>query len=255
MNQNAVYDEWSDWYSCIYGTYDQGVDYFRDTVGRALLGYIPSGLVMDAGCGIGMSSGGLLKSGFSVTGIDLSPASVNRCRELLTTYGNRASFVRADLLDLPRNLGKFDAATALTAIIHHFLSRTSQKRFLRAMWNSLPADGILLMSVSDYDARYAQDPDNYFSRPLVLQDVHGKEFIYFKRRMWNGTPRKSVHRCMYYRINDNDTTQCIEISLCAILQPEIDALLTCCGFATVDWLYPAQTGFHKKICIARKVHM
>ena len=72
--------------------------------------------VLDLGCGTGKWAMKLLKSGFSVTCVDLSGRMLERTRRKLETSGlqDRAAFVQADLIDLSAlPAGGFSFAVAL----------------------------------------------------------------------------------------------------------------------------------------------
>ena len=131
-NNEEVYDDWSEWYPYLYGSFDAGVDYFHRTVGKTLLTFLSEGSILDAGCGIGMSSGGLLKAGYRTTGVDLSTRSIEKCRSMATEYGDIADFRVGDLLRMPETIGPFDGIVALTAIIPPLSHETGSSTVLGA---------------------------------------------------------------------------------------------------------------------------
>lgn len=70
-----------------------------------LKGFLPTATraaVLDLGCGTGKWGAKLLKSGFRVTFLDISPRMLEQARQRVAGMGadDRASFVRADLADL-----------------------------------------------------------------------------------------------------------------------------------------------------------
>jgi SAM-dependent methyltransferase len=73
--------------------------------------------VLDIGCGTGKSFVPLVERGYEVTAIDLSPAMVERAREL----GTDAEVLVADVRDLPR-LGRFDLATCIDDGLNYLLT-------------------------------------------------------------------------------------------------------------------------------------
>src|SRR5262249_31139609 len=58
---------------------------------------------IDLGCGTGTHAVWLARQGFDVTGVDLSPAAVERARRQAEAAGVAVRFLAADLLD-PRDL-------------------------------------------------------------------------------------------------------------------------------------------------------
>ncbi len=73
------------------------------------------GRALDAGCGSGKSACSLLDMGFEVFGVDSSEEAVGLCRR---RFGDRAEFVKADVLALPFPDGFFDAAAAVHLLEH-----------------------------------------------------------------------------------------------------------------------------------------
>ncbi|HET6739154.1 MAG TPA: class I SAM-dependent methyltransferase [Kribbella sp.] len=68
--------------------------------------------VLEVGCGPGRDGGAIAAAGFSYTGVDLSPASVEACRAL----GLRAEV--ASVLQLPFADGTFDAGWTMSTLLH-----------------------------------------------------------------------------------------------------------------------------------------
>lgn len=71
--------------------------------------------VLDLGCGTGEWGLRLLKSGYAVTFVDISPPMLDQARRKASEMGleKRASFIQADLMELqPLGTGQFALATA-----------------------------------------------------------------------------------------------------------------------------------------------
>ncbi|TDO54185.1 methyltransferase family protein [Kribbella sp. VKM Ac-2571] len=68
--------------------------------------------VLELGCGPGRDGEAIAAAGFSYTGVDLSPASVEACREL----GLHAEV--ASVLDLPFDDATFDAGWTMSTLLH-----------------------------------------------------------------------------------------------------------------------------------------
>jgi SAM-dependent methyltransferase len=68
--------------------------------------------VIELGCGPGRDGEAIAAAGFSYTGVDLSPASVEACRGL----GLRAEV--ASVLDLPFGDATFDAGWTMSTLLH-----------------------------------------------------------------------------------------------------------------------------------------
>ncbi|MFG1910418.1 class I SAM-dependent methyltransferase [Kribbella sp. NPDC048928] len=68
--------------------------------------------VLEIGCGPGRDGGAIAAAGFSYTGVDLSPASVEACR----AQGLRAEV--ASVLELPFADATFDAGWTMSTLLH-----------------------------------------------------------------------------------------------------------------------------------------
>jgi 2-polyprenyl-3-methyl-5-hydroxy-6-metoxy-1,4-benzoquinol methylase len=89
----------------------------------------PNALVLDAGCGPGLVSAGLLEAGCRVVGVDLSGEMVERARRRCAGHGARARFLQISVFDAELDhFGLFDGALS-RYVLHHvidpaaFLSR------------------------------------------------------------------------------------------------------------------------------------
>nr|WP_238351072.1 class I SAM-dependent methyltransferase [Kribbella shirazensis] len=70
------------------------------------------GTVLEIGCGPGRDGEAIAAAGFSYTGVDLSPASVQACREL----GLQAEV--ASVLELPFGDATFEAGWTMSTLLH-----------------------------------------------------------------------------------------------------------------------------------------
>ena len=88
---------------------------------------VKSGLVIDIGCGTGIWAEQLLRAGYDVLGIDLSPAMLKLARERAPD----ARFVRASFLDA--KLPPCDAVSAMGEVLCYALDRRNTRRQLRTL--------------------------------------------------------------------------------------------------------------------------
>ena len=82
-------------------------------------GFAPGGRVLDAGCGPGLVSRGLLDAGLHVVGVDLSTEMIERARMRCAADGDRARFVHGSVYDPVLNqFAPFDGALS-RFVLHH----------------------------------------------------------------------------------------------------------------------------------------
>ncbi len=80
---------------------------------RSLLDLQPGQRVLDIGCGTGRHAVPLAALGLQVTGVDLSPAMLERAAARADAVGVELDLIAADARDLPDHLGGFDVALCL----------------------------------------------------------------------------------------------------------------------------------------------
>ncbi len=80
---------------------------------RSLLDLQPGQRVLDIGCGTGRHAVPLAAMGLEVTGVDLSPAMLERAAARAAAAGIELDLIAADARDLPDHLGGFDVALCL----------------------------------------------------------------------------------------------------------------------------------------------
>jgi SAM-dependent methyltransferase len=106
------------------------------------------GDVLDAGCGTGENALHLASLGHVVTGVDASPAAIERARAKAAKRGLAATFLLADALHLERIGRRFE--TVLDCGLFHTFPPAERRAYARSLWEVLAPDGALqLMCFSD----------------------------------------------------------------------------------------------------------
>jgi SAM-dependent methyltransferase len=110
------------WYEALFENYAEQYEregFTKGTTGEVdfieqELGRDRSKRILDIGCGTGRHSVELARRGYNVTGVDLSPAMLERARANAATHGCRISFIQGDARSLPF-MAEFDMAIMLCA--------------------------------------------------------------------------------------------------------------------------------------------
>ena len=93
-----------------------------------LLGPRPGELILDAGCGTGVFTAGIIMSGAHVTGLDISRPMLKQAGNKL---GSTFAMVRGDILTLPFRDNCFDKVVSITALEFIMDARTAIAELFR----------------------------------------------------------------------------------------------------------------------------
>ena len=93
---------------------------------------VPGGTVLEIGCGTGADAIYLVRKGFEVTAVDISPMAVERARVRAECENALPRFVCADVFRFAPAAGKFDLV--YDAGFYHFIRQTDLDAFLDVLW-------------------------------------------------------------------------------------------------------------------------
>ena len=128
-----------------------------DGLVRARLGAGPH-RVLDCSCGIGTQAIGLAGLGHRVVGSNLSPAAVARAATEATARDLGLPVTVADMRALPYRASTFDVVVCADNSLPHLLTTDDVRTALVGMHRVLRDDGLLVLSVRDYDEIRAARP-------------------------------------------------------------------------------------------------
>ncbi|MEK8030843.1 class I SAM-dependent methyltransferase [Ideonella sp. DXS29W] len=182
----SFYDELAPFYHLLYGDWEAALAH----QGRALAGLLarhgvgPGAQVLDAACGIGTQTLGLLTYGYRVTASDISPGAAGRLREELVHRRLQAE-VRVDDLRTLALAGdaSVDALIACDNSVPHLLTEDELLQAFRSAHRCLKPGGLVVLSVRDYAATPRQNPD---VRPYGLRYENGQRFLATQVWEWDG---------------------------------------------------------------------
>jgi len=104
--------------------------------------------ILDVPCGDGRISLGLLKKGYLVTGVDISPGYIRKAK-LKSRANKRAKFLVGDMRDMDFR-GQFDAAVNWFGSFGYF-DDESNEEVLKRFIDSLTPKGLLILDVTNRD--------------------------------------------------------------------------------------------------------
>jgi cyclopropane fatty-acyl-phospholipid synthase-like methyltransferase len=112
---------------------------------------LPAGArLLDVGCGWGRHSIELARSGFEVTGVDLSPLLLEEAERLAAAAGVGVRWLHADMRRLDFH-GEFDAALSLFSSLGYFGGDAGDLRVLRGIRRAVRPGGLLLLDTMHRD--------------------------------------------------------------------------------------------------------
>ncbi|MFG2788151.1 class I SAM-dependent methyltransferase [Streptomyces sp. NPDC048419] len=210
--------------------------------------------VLDCACGIGTQAIGLARVGHRVTGSDLSPAAVTRAAAEAATRGMDLRTAAADMRQLPFRDGVFDAVVCADNSIAHLLIREDLEAALRDMRRVLRDDGLLLLTLRDYDEACRTRPASV--PPQVSEDSGGRysEGRSITFQLWHWHDDGEHYDQEYFQLlpeGDGWQVRVRHATSWALTRREVADAVSAAGFADPAWHTPAESGFYQPVCVAR----
>ena len=216
------YDSLAPYYHLLYGDWEASVA----RQGAALASLLDSHgvrrgeAILDAACGIGTQTLGLLTNGYSVTASDCSPAAVGRLRSDLLKRGLSCNTYVDDLRSLRHSpSAAFSAVVACDNSIPHLLTDAELLECFQNCLRCLRPGGLGIFSVRDYAAIPRINPD---VRPYAIRNVDGVRFLAVQVWEWDGD-HYDLRMYLTLDRNGNCDTQVLNTRYYAVT---IDKLLT-----------------------------
>jgi SAM-dependent methyltransferase len=183
----AFYDHLAPHYHLLYGDWESAVQRQGQALAALLAdeGVQPGEPVLDAACGIGTQTLGLLAHGHRVVASDISPAAVERLKAELQRRGLTAQARVDDLRTLAHAAtGSMAAVLACDNSVPHLLTDADLLACFRQAHRCLRPGGSLVISVRDYAAIVRKTPDVH---PYGMhKGPDGHRFIAVQVWEWDG---------------------------------------------------------------------
>jgi SAM-dependent methyltransferase len=203
--------------------------------------------VLDCSCGIGTQAIGLAKRGYRVHGTDISARSIERARAEASRHRADPTFAVADFRDLSSVHGDYDVVLCADNALPHLLDDADLTQALQAMRAKLRPDGLLVISIRDYDKALVDRPAT--APPLLIDGPPRRLFV--RLHDWDG-PDSPLYTVRFFILTENErdwtlahhATRYRAITRDALTQQAKDA-----GFDHPQWLTPE--GFHQPVMTAR----
>lgn len=180
------YDRLAPHYHLLYGDWEASVARQGAALARLLEthGVRPGEMILDAACGIGTQTIGLLANGYEVAASDCSPGAVERLKSELLNRGLSSQAYVDDLRCLRHSAsGTFGAVVACDNCIPHLLSDDELLDCFRSCLRCLRPGGLGVFSVRDYATIPRISPD---VRPYGARNTGDGRFLAVQVWDWDG---------------------------------------------------------------------
>jgi 2-polyprenyl-3-methyl-5-hydroxy-6-metoxy-1,4-benzoquinol methylase len=252
MSVADFYDAFASDYDLVYGgRWEEAVAKQGRTLDRLITSSLGAGKrhVLDCSCGIGTQAIGLAMCGHRVHGTDISARAIERARREADRLGVDVTFGTADFRDLQTVDGTFDVVISCDNAIPHLLSDAEVHQALRAMRSKLRVDGLLVISVRDYDRFLAERPST--APPLVVPGPPRRLLVRFND--WDEAgPMYDLH---FFVLSEDVATWTLsahhQTRYRALPSAELIAAARETGFQAINWHSAEEAGFYQPILVAR----
>jgi 2-polyprenyl-3-methyl-5-hydroxy-6-metoxy-1,4-benzoquinol methylase len=201
--------------------------------------------VLDCACGIGTQALGLAALGYAVEGTDISPRAVERARQEMASLGLNASFRVDDMRTLTTSpTGRYGAVLCMDNSLPHLDSDEQISTALKAMWSRMKPDGVLLISLRDYEKLMAERPS--IMPPIFFKNGKLRRFVH---QVWDWTDKRRYRFHLYLTLENVNGWQAHHVTgtYRAVTPAEVAALVESAGFSAIRLLSPDESGYYQPI--------
>ena len=166
----------------------------------------PGARVLDLACGHGRIALELARRGYGVTGLDLSPRSLELAGEAATRHGLDVEWVRADMREIPED-ATFDAVINVFTSFGYFDDETENQRVIDGVARALRPGGRFLVDTINLlglARKYRQRWWHENEAGVIEVDEHSYDFLAGRNRArWtfirpDGSRSELVHSVRTY---------------------------------------------------------
>jgi glycine/sarcosine N-methyltransferase len=248
----GFYDGLAAEYHLLFADWDASVRRQGEILDRLIVGQVGAGphQVLDCSCGIGTQAIGLALRGYQVHGTDISPAGVARAQREAARLGATLTTGVADLRALEVVDGTFDVVLSCDNAIPHLLSEEDLGRAAAGMYAKLRADGLLVISMRDYDQIIAEKPRA--DLPRVFDRPDGRQIAF---QVWDWDAEAPTYTVRLYIVRERAggwETHHEATVYRALQRAELTEIVRAAGFREVAWHAPETSGYYQPILTARR---
>ena len=185
-------------------------------------------------------------------GSDLSPVAVARAAVEAAARGVRLPVTVADMRALPFRAAAFDAVVCADNSLAHLLTAGDVGTALAGMRRVLRNDGLLVLSVRDYDGIRAARPPS--APPLLSTTAQGRVITF---QLWHWHEDGERYDLEHFQLVPGEgggwEVRVRRTAYWALTRGELSAAVADAGFVEVSWQDPVESGFYQPVLTARRV--
>ncbi|MFF7446470.1 MULTISPECIES: methyltransferase domain-containing protein [unclassified Streptomyces] len=255
MSDSSVrrfYDELAADYHLIFADWDASMARQATVLDSLLRGHPGPGSrrVLDCSCGIGTQAIGLARAGHRVVGGDLSARAAARAATEAAARGLDLPVAVADMRQLPFADAAFDVVLAADNSLPHLLREQDVTAALRSMRRVLGEDGLLVLTVRDYDEILAVRPSA--PPPQIAETPEGRVITLQLWHWHDDGERYDLEHLQLIPAGGTWTVRTRRTTYWALTRARLTRFVGTAGFTDVTWHTPEATGFYQPVLTARR---
>ncbi|MGW1211016.1 class I SAM-dependent methyltransferase [Streptomyces sp. NPDC002499] len=246
------YDDLARDYHLMFRDWDASMAHQAEVLGELLRPSLGAGphTVLDCSCGIGTQAIGLALAGHRVVGSDLSPVAAARAAAEAAARGCRLPAAAADMRQLPFKEASFDAVLCADNALPHLLSGQDLRAALLGMRRVLRDDGLLMITVRDYDEARRTRPT---ATPPQVSETRDGQVITFQ--LWHWHDDRERYDLEHFQLVPAGNTWEVRVrrsTYWALTPPQLTEFVTEAGFGDITWHGPDSSGYYQPVLTARR---
>ena len=247
-NTAQAYNDLTPHYHLIFQDWHSAIKRQAVIISRLLPSPQEAGPVLDCACGIGTQALGLAALGYEVEGTDISLGAVERAQREAAGLGVKASFRVDDMRTLTNSpTGRYGAVLCMDNSLPHLDNDEEISTALEAMRSRMKSDGVLLLSLRDYEKLIAERPS--IIPPDFFQDGEFRRFVH---QVWDWIDERSYRFHLYLTLEASSGWQVHHVTgtYRAVTPTEVVALTERAGFKAAKVLSAEESGYYQPIILA-----
>jgi SAM-dependent methyltransferase len=245
------YDRLAPDYHLIFADWDTSMAQQAEALDGLLRRHLGAGpyRVLDCSCGIGTQAIGLALAGHRVVGSDLSPVAAARAATEAATRGAGLAAAAADMRLLPFRPSVFDVVVCADNSLPHLLTAEDVEAALLGMRRVLRDDGLLVITVRDYDEARGDRPTATPAR--VTKTLDGQVITF---QLWHWHEDGERYDLEHFQLVPEGSTWDIRVrrtTYWALTRAQLTEFAAEAGFTGVTWHTPALSGYYQPVLTAR----